>query len=98
MVAIMSLHDKARKYKTRRRRSGRTYRPPAKRGLGPAGGGWNVAQASEWSGLSEIYLRALIKRKEAGDDVSVFPYHLAGRRIVIPREGFKAWFNALVMA
>ena len=69
--------------------------PLSERGLGPAGGAWNVRQASDWSGLSEAYLRCLIRRKEAGEEVSVFRYHLVGRRIVIARLGFQAWFNAL---
>jgi hypothetical protein len=74
----------------------RKYRPPlSERGLGPAGGGWNVRQAAGWSGLSEAYLRSLVKRKGAGEDIPVFPYHRIGRRIVIAREGFKEWFNAL---
>jgi hypothetical protein len=64
-------------------------------GLGPKGGGWNIRQASEWSGLGTGYLRGLVKRKLAGEAVSVFPFHQVGRRILIPREGFRNWFNAL---
>src|SRR5262249_22773321 len=93
-VAIMRLPEKSRKHKQGTKKSRRRYHPPVERGLGPAGGGWNIAQAAEWSGLSEIHLRELIRQKEAGKEISVFPYHRAGRRIIIPREGFKAWFNA----
>jgi hypothetical protein len=72
----------------------RKYRQPlSERGLGPAGGGWNVKQAASWAGLSEPYLRDLIRRKEAGEKISIFPYFRAGRRIVVAREAFKMWFN-----
>ena len=73
----------------------RAYRRPIDRGLGPKGGAWSIRQASEWSGLGEGYLRKLVKRKVAGENVSIFPFHAVGRRIVISREGFRMWFNAL---
>ncbi len=59
---------------------------PAERGLGPDGGGWNVRQASAWSGIGEANLREMAKRKE-------FPCYFIGRRILIPRQGFMDWFN-----
>jgi hypothetical protein len=88
----MRINENQRNVNVRKRK----YRPPlSERGLGPAGGGWNVKQAAAWSGLSEFSIRDLIKRKEAGEEVTVFPHFRAGRRIVIAREGFKVWFNAL---
>jgi hypothetical protein len=93
----MRVHETPERRKAdgeKRKRSRRPQRSLAERGFGPAGGGWNIAGAAFWSGLSEIYIRALIKRHEAGEEVDVFPYHRIGRRIVIPREGFKTWFNA----
>ena len=75
--------------KKRRKR----YRVPADRGLGPRGGGWNIAQASAWSGIGERHLRTLAKRSVAGEDPSLFPCHAIGRRILIPREPFMSWFH-----
>jgi hypothetical protein len=59
---------------------------PIERGLGPDGGGWNIAQASRWSGIGEATLREMAKRGEV-------PCLRIGRRIVITRQGFKDWFN-----
>jgi hypothetical protein len=75
--------------------SQRTIRKRARlrdRGLGRKGGGWNIPQASTWSGIGEGKLRELAKRRLAGD-LSIFPCHAIGRRIVISREGFRNWFN-----
>jgi hypothetical protein len=67
---------------------------PAERGLGPDGGGWNIAQASAWSGIGEASLRVMAKRSIETSDPSLFPCYLIGcRRILIPREGFMDWFN-----
>jgi hypothetical protein len=67
---------------------------PMERGLGPDGGGWNIAQASAWSGIGEGSLRNLAKRSIKTGDPSLFPCYLIGcRRILIPREGFQDWFN-----
>lgn len=71
----------------------RRYTRPSERGLGPNGMGWNVSQASAASGLSAAFLRDLIKRKEAGEAVSIFPYFRSGRRVIVPRAGFRAWFE-----
>jgi hypothetical protein len=71
----------------------RSYVPNSQRGLGPEGGGWNIAQAACWSGFSEASLRSLVKRREAREDVDIFPFYRVGRRLLIPRDGFKAWFN-----
>jgi hypothetical protein len=64
----------------------RRYRPPAERGLGAAGGGWNVSQASAWSGIGSAALRKMAERRE-------IPCYHIGRRILIPRQGFIDWFN-----
>ena len=42
----------------------KTYSRPSERGLSPSGGAWNLAQASEWSGIGENYLRTMAKNKE----------------------------------
>jgi hypothetical protein len=71
----------------------RTNTKPAERGLGPDGGGWNIAQTSAWSGIGEASLRGMAKRSIDGDP-SLFPAYLIGRRrILIPRQGFIDWFN-----
>jgi hypothetical protein len=70
------------------------YRRPIERGLGPDGGGWSIAQAAAWSGMGEKSLRDMVKRKLAGEQFSCFPFYQLGRRFLIPREGFKAWFNS----
>jgi hypothetical protein len=95
-----TIHEKTREIKqpTQERprvtsEATRPYTSNSKRGLGPEGGGWNIAQTARWSGFSEAYLRCLIKRYEAGEDVDVFPYYRCGRRVLIPRDGFKLWFN-----
>lgn len=54
--------------------------------------GWNIKQASAWSGIGERKLREMAKAKLAGG-LSLFPCHRIGRRIAIPREGFMDWFN-----
>lgn len=59
---------------------------PSERGLGPDGGGWNIKQASEWSGIGEASLRDRAKR-------GLIPCYKIGRRILIPRAGFQRWFN-----
>jgi excisionase family DNA binding protein len=59
----------------------------AARGLGPDGGAWNIRQAAKWSGIGEATLRAMAK-------AGAIPVVRAGRRILIPREGFQRWFNA----
>jgi hypothetical protein len=67
---------------------------PSERGLGPDGGGWNIAQAAAWSGIGETSLRELAKRSIETNDPSLFPCYLIGcRRILIPRLGFQNWFN-----
>jgi hypothetical protein len=71
-----------------------SYISNSQRGLGPEGGGWNIAQAAHWSGFSAAHLRNLIKRREGGEQVDIFPYYRCGRRVLIPREGFRAWFNS----
>jgi hypothetical protein len=74
-------------------RKRRRYRRPAERGLGPDGGGWNIAQASRWSGISEARLRAMAKKKLRDDDPELFPCYAFGRRLLIPRQAFMDWFN-----
>jgi hypothetical protein len=64
------------------------YSRPSERGLSPSGGAWNLKQASEWSGIGENYLRTMAKNKQIP-----CAYYI-GRRILLPREGFKAWFNS----
>jgi hypothetical protein len=102
MPGTTTLHEKSRKIKTPTDEKvqhaatscvTRSYISNAERGLGPDGGGWNISQAAHWSGFSEAYLRALIKRREARENVDIFPYYRCGRRLLIPRDGFKAWFN-----
>jgi excisionase family DNA binding protein len=66
------------------------YSRPTERGLGPDGGAWNLKQAAAWCGIGENYLRTMAKNKE----IPVAYY--IGRRILLPREGFKAWFNRRV--
>lgn len=67
---------------------------PAERGLGPGGGGWNIAQAAAWSGIGEASLREMAKQSIETGDSSLFPAYLIGRRrILIPRQGFMDWFN-----
>jgi hypothetical protein len=63
------------------------YSRLAERGLGPTGGGWNLRQASRWSGIGENTLRTMAKNKQID-----CAYYI-GRRILLPREGFKRWFN-----
>jgi excisionase family DNA binding protein len=65
----------------------RRYSRPAERGLSESGGGWNLKQASAWSGIGENYLRKMVKNGEI--PVAYF----IGRRVLLPREGFKDWFN-----
>jgi excisionase family DNA binding protein len=62
-------------------------RKPSERGLSTAGGGWNINQAAEWSGIGSGTLR---KMAEAGQ----VPCVKLGRRFLIPRQGFIDWFNA----
>jgi len=64
----------------------RAYVRPTDRGLGTNGGGWNLTQASAWSGIGEKSLRAMAKRNE-------IPCFKIGRRFLIPRQGFIDWFN-----
>jgi excisionase family DNA binding protein len=64
------------------------YSRPSERGLGAAGGAWNLKQAAKWCGIGENYLRTMAKNKQIP-----CAYYI-GRRILLPREGFKAWFNA----
>jgi hypothetical protein len=67
---------------------------PSERGLGPDGGGWNIDQASAWSGIGSASLREMAKRRIETADPSLFPCYLIGlRRILIPRQGFVDWFN-----
>jgi hypothetical protein len=67
---------------------------PSERGLGPDGGGWNISQASSWSGIGSANLREMAKRRIETGDPSLFPCYLIGlRRILIPRQGFIDWFN-----
>jgi hypothetical protein len=74
--------------KTDKETSGsKQYARPADRGLGPDGGAWNLKQASEWCGIGENHLRTMAKAKQ----IPVAFY--IGRRILLPREGFKVWFN-----
>jgi hypothetical protein len=61
---------------------------PAERGLGPKGGAWNLKQASAWSGIGENYLRTMAKNREIPCAFYI------GRRIILPRDGFKKWFNS----
>jgi hypothetical protein len=63
------------------------YSRPSERGLSASGGAWNLKQASEWCGIGENYLRTMAKNKQIP-----CAYYI-GRRILLPREGFKAWFN-----
>lgn len=65
----------------------KTYEKPSERGLGPSGGAWNLKQASAWCGIGENHLRTMAKN---GDIPCVFEI---GRRMIVPREGFKEWFN-----
>jgi len=72
----------------------RVNQKPSERGLGPEGGGWNIQQASAWSGIGEASLRAMAKKSAKTGDPSLFPCYLIGaRRILIPRQGFQDWFN-----
>jgi hypothetical protein len=64
------------------------YSRPSERGLGPSGGAWNLKQAAKWSGVGENTLRTMAKNKE------IPCCYFLGRRIIVPREGFKAWFNS----
>jgi hypothetical protein len=74
--------------------SKRSHARPIERGLGPDGGGWNIRQASLWSGIGEASLRRMAKRSIETGDPSLFPAYLIGsRRILIPRQGFRDWFN-----
>jgi hypothetical protein len=83
-----------RNHKKRRTPLKKVRSKPAERGLGPDGGGWNIAQTSRWSGIGEGSLRAMAKLKLETDDPSLFPCYLIGRRrILIPRQGFMDWFN-----
>ena len=66
------------------------YSRPAERGLGPDGGAWNLKQAAAWCGIGENHLRTMAKKKE------IPCVYFIGRRIIVPREGFKAWFNGRV--
>ena len=70
------------------RKKKRNYTRPSTRGLGPDGGGWSIQQASRWSGIGEHRLRAMAERNE-------IPHLKIGRRILIPRQAFTAWFNGL---
>jgi hypothetical protein len=79
--------------KTAIRRS-RINAKPSERGLSPQGGGWNIDQASAWSGIGSASLRAMAKKKIATGDPTLFPcYRIGLRRILIPRQGFMDWFN-----
>jgi hypothetical protein len=96
----VSIKEKARKGNAKLKKRGRPpgsaagkYRRPLERGLGPEGGGWNIAQSSAWSGIGESSLREIIRRKLAGEDFACFPFYMIGRRILIPREGFRRWYN-----
>lgn len=71
----------------------RKYAKPVERGLGPDGGGWNIAQASAWSGIGESNLREMARKRLRDNDPSLFPCYAIGRRILIPRQGFMDWFN-----
>jgi hypothetical protein len=71
-----------------RSNSGKKYRRPAQRGLGKKGGAWNLKQAAEWCGIGENYLRAMAKNRQ------IPCAYFIGRRIIVPREGFKTWFNS----
>jgi hypothetical protein len=53
---------------------------------------WSIRRCSTWSGIGERKLREMAKARLAGD-LTLFPCHRIGRRIVIPREGFMEWFN-----
>jgi excisionase family DNA binding protein len=50
-------------------------------------GGWNIREASRWSGIGEHQLRGKAKRGE-------IPHIMVGRRILIPKEAFVRWFNS----
>jgi len=69
-----------------RKKAKRDYARPSERGLGPKGGGWNIDQASEWSGMGSKWLRDKAKSGE-------IPVYKIGRRFLIPRQGFIDWFN-----
>jgi excisionase family DNA binding protein len=69
------------------RAASKRYARPEERGLGPRGGAWNLKQAAEWCGIGENYLRTMAKNKEIPCAFFI------GRRIIVPREGFKRWFN-----
>jgi hypothetical protein len=70
-----------------RTRTQERYSRPAERGLSPDGGAWNLKQAAAWCGIGENYLRGMAKNGE------IPCVYRIGRRIIVPREGFKAWFN-----
>ena len=72
--------------KTRKTKTGR-YARPAERGLSRDGGAWNLKQAAAWCGIGENHLRTMAKTGKI--PVAYF----IGRRIIVPREGFIAWFN-----
>jgi len=74
----MSLTEKA-KSNTRTR--------PSQRGLGPEGGAWSIQQAAAWCGIGEHNLRRMVQARQVPCAFFI------GRRILLPREGFKAWFN-----
>ena len=50
-------------------------------------GGWNIAEASEWSTIGEHQLRGMAQRNE-------IPNIKIGRRILIPKQAFMDWFNS----
>jgi hypothetical protein len=101
MTPSPMIREKSRKIKKSRKEARprvtseatRSYTSNSQRGLGPEGGGWNIAQAAHWSGFSEAYLRDLIKRHEAGEIADIFPYYRCGRRLLLPRRAFKNWFD-----
>jgi hypothetical protein len=81
------VQDKSRQKKEGNRKKQNVK--PTERGLGPNGGGWNIAQASAWSGIGENSLREVVKSEKPP-----FPVLFVGRRILIPRHAFMEWFNS----
>lgn len=70
-----------------RSKTRKEYARPAERGLSSDGGAWNLKQAAAWCGIGENYLRRMAKNQE------IPCAYFIGRRIIVPREGFRDWFN-----
>ena len=69
----------------------KTYSRPSERGfLSPSGGAWNLKTSERMV----RYRRRTTCRTMAGKNKQIPCAYYIGRRILLPREGFKAWFNS----